>query len=296
MLGVDYKELKMRTENEIISKVLEVAGGDENVRAVIRTNLVPVREYLHDYQFYFIVRDLEAYEDSAFESCFGDRILLFRGDRNYPEMFPSAKAYLMVFADGITLVINAITKDSFLSRYQGELQSENVWIGDTFKKILDKDGSLPEIERSVEKQTFFAGTPSEEEFTGANNEFWWVMKTFAEYTARKELPASMFYLNMSVRPLLNTMLRRYIYLNSGEPVDMGILDSNMGKLLDEELFRIYQNTYPDSDYEHIWNAFDKVAELWNKTGHAIAESLGFAYPEKTEERMLAFIRNYIRGV
>lgn len=219
MLGIDYKELKMRTENEIVSKVLEVAGGDENVRAVIRTSFLPVREYLHDYQFYFIVRDLEAYEDSAFESCFGDRILLFRGDRNYPELFPSTKAYLMVFSDGITLVINAITKDSFLSRYQGELQSENVWIGDTFKKILDKDGSLPEIERLVEKQTFFAGTPSEEEFTGANIEFWWVM-----------------------------------------------------------------------------NAFGSVAELWNKTGRAIAERSGFAYPEKTEERMLAFIRNYIRGV
>ncbi|MBP5530374.1 MAG: aminoglycoside 6-adenylyltransferase [Lachnospiraceae bacterium] len=284
----------MRTGSNIISKVLEAADEDENVRAVIRTNFLPVRKYLYDYQFYFVVNDTDKYDDSFFESCFGERILLFRGDKNYPEMFPDTKAYLMVFGDGITLVINIITKTSFLNRYNGVNEYENVWIGDTFKKILDKDESLPEIERLEEKQTVFAKAPTEEEFMGANSEFWWVMKTFAEYTARKELPAAMFYLNMSVRPLLNNMIRQYIYLKSGKPADMGILDSNMEKLLDEELFLIYKKTYPDADYEHIRMAFDAAAELWNKTGRAVAKYSGFTYPEKTEKRMLDFINEFIK--
>ncbi|WP_167562737.1 aminoglycoside 6-adenylyltransferase, partial [Butyrivibrio fibrisolvens] len=45
-----------------------------------------------------------------------------------------------------------------------------------------------------ETQTIFADTPTKEIFDNTCNEFWWVMKTFAEYTLRKELPSAMFYL------------------------------------------------------------------------------------------------------
>ncbi len=281
----------MRTENEIVQNILEYAGSDDNVRAVIRTELMPVREYLYSYQFYFIVNDVEKYDDDAvFESCFGERILLFRGDKNYPDMFQGIKAHLMVYRDGITLVINAMDRETFLRKYNGEEAHDNVWIGDTYKKILDKDGFLPEIERLEETQTIFADAPAEEEFTGTCNEFWWVLKTFAEYTLRKELPAAMFYLNTAVRDLLNRMLRWFIYLDYGKPVDMGILDSNLEKLLDEKLFILYKKTYPDADYEHIRQAYDAVTELWSYAGKAVAENRGFRYPEEDEKNMLEFIR------
>ena len=82
----------MRNENEIIAKIIDVARQDDAVRAVIRTDLLPKREYLYTYNFYFIVTDIEKYDEDVFQYCFGERILLFRGDRNYPEMFPDTKA------------------------------------------------------------------------------------------------------------------------------------------------------------------------------------------------------------
>ena len=192
----------MRSEKEVLDAVLCVADADEAVRAVIRTNLVPKRKYDY-YNFCFVVTDIERFDGDVFATCFGDRILLYRGDRNYPELFPNkTKAHLMVFRDGVTIVINAMDKDAFLARYNGEPNHENVWIGDTYLKILDKDGMLPAIERLSEKQTWFAQKPSEEEFHETCNEFWWVLKTFAEYTLRKELPSAMFYLNVAVRDLL----------------------------------------------------------------------------------------------
>ena len=128
----------MRTEKEIVKNILEYAGSDDNVRAVIRTELMPVREYLYSYQFYFIVNDIERYEDDGvFESCFGERILLFRGDKNYPDMFQSIKAHLMVYRDGVTIVINAMDRETFLLKYSGEDAHDNVWIGDTYQKIMD---------------------------------------------------------------------------------------------------------------------------------------------------------------
>jgi aminoglycoside 6-adenylyltransferase len=231
------------------------------------------------------------YEDDAlFENCFGERILLFRGDKNYPDMFQNIKAHLMVYRDGITIVINTMDRETFLRKYNSKDAHDNVWIGDTYQKILDKDSILPEIERLEETQTIFAGVPTEEEFAGTCKEFWWVLKTFAEYTLRKELPAAMFYLNSAIRDLLNRMLRWFIYLTNGKPVDMGILDSNFKKLLEEKIFLLYKKTYPDADYEHIWQAYDAVTELWSCVGKAIAEKLDFCYPEDDERNMLEFIQ------
>lgn len=245
---------------------------------------------LNTYNFCFVVNDIEKYDsDKIFKKCFGKRSLLYRADKNYPDMFPNIKAHLMVFKDGITLVIHTMDKATFLQKYNGKLKHENSWSGDTFLKILDKDNVLPKIERLEEKQTLFAQRPMEIEFTGACNEFWWVLKTFAEYTLREELPAAMFYLNVAVRDLLNKMLRWYLYLQEGQPVDMGILDSNLEKLLDRELFLLYKQTYPKADYESIWNAFDAVVELWSKAGHAVAERCEYYYSDEMEEDMLEFI-------
>lgn len=280
----------MKSENDIIENILSFAERDENIIAVIRTDLLPVRDYLYTYNFYFVVKDVEKFNsDSSFENCFGDRILLFRADNNYPEMFSNTKAHLMVFCDSITIVINAIDKNSFLEKYNNENKYENVWIGDTFQKILDKDNILPDIERLEEKQTLFSEKPTEDEFSGSCNEFWWVIKTFAEYTLRKELPSSMFYLNNPVRDMLNKMIRWHIYLKAGKTVDMGILDSNMEKLLEEDYFALYKKTYPNSDYESIWNAYAAVTDLWGKLGRDVAKRCGFHYPGKVEEDMLEFI-------
>ena len=196
-----------KTETEVIERVLDFAEKNESIRAVIRTNLLPKRKYEY-YNFCFVADDPEQYDGDIFENCFGERILLYRGGRNYPELFPdNTKAHLMVFTDGTTIAINVMGKEAFLARYNREQTHENVWIGDTYLKILDKDHILPEIERLDEKQTWFSGMPSEEEFDGTNSEFWWVLKTFAEYTLREELPSAMFYLNAAVRDLLNRMIR-----------------------------------------------------------------------------------------
>ena len=195
----------------------------------------------------------------------------------------------MVYKDGITIVINAMDYANFLKKYNGEDVHENVWIGDTYKKILDKDNQLPNIERLEETQTVFSSNPTEEEFVGTCNEFWWVLKTFAEYSLRKEFPSAMFYLNVPVRDLLNRMIRWHIYIQHGEPVDIGILDSNMEILLDDNLFELYKKTFSSADFEQIWKAYDAVTELWSYLGKTIAEKSGFRYPKDTEKDMKEFI-------
>ena len=280
----------MRSERAIIDSILALAAGDDGVRAVVRTDLLPVREYLHSFNFIFIVRDVDRYDGDVFRDSLGGRILLFRADRSYPELFPGAKAHLMVFGNGATIVIQAMGRETFLERY-GDREHRDVWIADTYQKLLDKDGLLDVDDRLEERQTLASEIPTRAAFEGACDEFWWVMKPFAEYTLRRELPAAMYYLNVSVRELLNRMLRWHIVLRAGGPVDMGILDSHMEKRLEGDLFRLYRATYSDGEYAHIREAFDAAARLWHEAGSRVAEQRGFEYPRETEENMLAFIRN-----
>ena len=281
----------MRTEKEIIDNIIDTALKDNAVRSVIRTDLLPVREYLYIYNFCFIVNDIGKYDnDKIFEECFGKRVLLYRADKNHPEMFPNMKAHLMVLEEGITIVIHIMDEDTFLRKYNGELRVENAWNGNTYQKILDKDNSLPQIDCLEENQLMYAKKPTEAEFMGICNEFWWVLKTFAEYALREELVAAMFYLNVAVRDLLNKMLHWYLYLQAEQPVELGILESNLDKLLDKELFVLYKQTYPTAECEIIWQAYDAVLKIWRKAGNTVANKCRFYYPKETEKNIVGFIQ------
>lgn len=142
----------------------------------------------------------------------------------------------------------------------------------------------------------FSERPTKEEFDGTCMEYYWVLKTFSEYILRKELPAAMFYLNVSVRDMLNKMIRWYIGFKHDFSVPCGILDSYFEKYLDKDLFKLYEKTYPTADYDSIWGAFDAVIELYQLVGHKVAEYFGFDYPDKIEQDMLEFIRNLKNSV
>lgn len=285
----------MRKGNEVIEQVLQVAKQMEEIRAVIRTNFVPVREYLHSYEFYFIVKDVAVFDnDEIFEKNLGKRILLYRGDRNYPEFFPEIKGHLMVFEDGVTVVINAISKASFMKRFEENGSHGNVWIGNTYLKLMDKDDSLPPIDKTKEVLQFFTERPTKENYLGTCAEFFWVLKTLAEYICRKELLAAMFYLNVSVRDMLNRMLRWYISMENDFSVEIGILDSYMEKLLPTDFFELYKKTYPIADYASIWDSLHAAVALFHKAGSAIAERFEFEYPDKMEKDIVTLIQNLER--
>ena len=72
---------------------------------------------------------------------------------------------------------------------------------------------------------------------------------------------------------------------------MGILDSHLEGLLEENLFQLYRATYPEADYPHIREAFDAAVRLWREVGTLVAQRCGFVYPRETEQHMLTFIRS-----
>ena len=278
----------MRTEQEVINQVLSYAVSVSGIQAVIRTNLVPIRKYLYSYEFYFIVENIEDFEaDETFEQCFGERILLYRGDHNYPDMLDGMKAHLMVYKDGITLVINAITDEKFREKY-GKKNTENAWISGTYEVLLDKNRKYTDVGKTEEDLLFYE-IPTVKDFEGCCSEFYWVLKTYAEYVLRGEIPAAMFYLNLSVRDVVNRMIRWYICLQNGKPVELGILDSYWERYLPGDMWLCYCETYACAEETSMWKALDAMAEVFHMAGERVAAWIDTVFPNKQEHDMLEFI-------
>lgn len=68
----------MRNETEVIDSILSVAFQDDAVRAVVRTNLLPERECIHSYEFYFVVDDISKFDNDIFKDAFGEKNCLPR--------------------------------------------------------------------------------------------------------------------------------------------------------------------------------------------------------------------------
>ena len=279
----------MRTEQEVISQVLSYAVSVSGIQAVIRTNLVPIRKYLYSYEFYFIVENIEDFEaDETFEHCFGERILLYRGDRNYPDMLGGMKAHLMVYKDGITLVINAITDEKFREKYVKK-NTENAWISGTYEVLLDKNREYTDVGKAEEELSFYE-IPTVKDFQGCCGEFYWVLKTYAEYVLRGEIPAAMFYLNFSVRDVENRMIRWYICLQNKKPVELGILDSYLERYLPRDMWACYCETYACAEEASMWKALDAMAEVFHMAGERVAKWIDTVFPDKQEQDMREFIQ------
>lgn len=269
--------------------MVSYAASASNIQAVIRTNLVPVRRYLYSYEFYYIVEDIESFEeDDTFEQCFGERILLYRGDRNYPDMIDGMKAHLMVYKDGITLVINVITDEKFREKYVKK-NTENVWISGTYEVLLDKNREYADVGKTEDELLYYE-IPTAKDFEGCCGEFFWVLKTYAEYVLREEIPAAMFYLNLSVRDVVNRMIRWYICLQNREPVELGILDSYLERYLPRDMWICYCETYACAEEASMWKALDAMAEVFHMAGEEVAACIDTVFLDRQEQDMLEFIK------
>ena len=126
------------------------------------------------------------------------------------------------------------------------------------------------------------------DFEGCCGEFYWVLKTYAEYVLRKEIPAAMFYLNLSVRDVVNRMIRWYICLQNGKPVELGILDSYMENYLSGDMWACYCETYACAEETSMWKALDAMVLVFHMAGEKVATWIDTVFPEKQEQDMREF--------
>ncbi len=275
----------MRTTDEVMELIINIAKGDENIRAVLmtgsRANPDCAADLYQDFDIVYFVRDVKPYWDNMawIEEKFGKPSVVHKPEsmQLIPPDEDGAYIYLMIFPDGNRIDLQ-ITPDPYLDD------------GEPAVVLLDKDNYLPEIK--VKKDFWYIKKPEQKTFTDCCNEFHWCLNNVAKEIARDELSYAMEQLNHYVRDMLILMLEWYVGINYNFSVSAGKKGKYFKKLLPAELYRRFQKTYSDADYGHMWEAAFEMLYLFGEAARKVAEHFRFSYDEDEEKG----IENYMLQV
>lgn len=174
----------MRTEKEMIDLIMNTAKEDERIRAVImngsRVNPNVKRDCFQDYDIMYVVKDIQSFTSNHnWIHRFGEIMIVQMpeemslvppdGDGKFP--------YLMQFMDGNRIDLTLVPVD-LIKKFVGQ---------DSLSKLLlDKDNCMEEFPPASDKD-YLIKKPTEKEFLGCCNEFWWCSTNVAKGLWREEL-------------------------------------------------------------------------------------------------------------
>ncbi|MCD5324640.1 MULTISPECIES: aminoglycoside 6-adenylyltransferase [Pontibacillus] len=263
----------MRSYEEMMALILGRAEEDEAIRLVelngSRANPWAEEDRFQDYDIVYYVEELEPFlHDPSWIDVFGERIIMQMPDLNDgPPRDGKWKrfAYLMLFEDGNRIDLSLVSLDHLDSHLQNK---------DYRKILLDKDNR---IQRSVDtvSDPFLIQKPTQQDFDRCVNEFWWVSTYVAKGLWREELTLSKYLMEEPVRDMLIRMLSYKVGIRTNFLVGAGKGGKDLQKYLEKDEWTQLVHTYPDGDYENMWQGLFRMCDLFEETSEEVAEELGF---------------------
>lgn len=277
----------MRNEREMMELIIGFAKADERVRAVIlsgsRANPDAPRDCFQDYDIVFAATEVEPFvRDRSWIDRFGDVLILQTPDDM--ALFPAEVrrpgfAFLMLFRDG-----NRIDLTFWPADRLGEMEEDSLSV-----LLLDKDGMIGELP-PPSNRSYLTQPPAAAEFADCCNEFWWVSTYVAKGLWRRELPYAKAMLEGPVRAMLMQMLKWYVREQSDGRADAGKEGKHLERHLPPAMWAQLVRTYPDGDYDRIWNALFEMADLFRTAALAVAERRGFACNRKEDGNVTEYLQ------
>ncbi|KUO70576.1 MAG: aminoglycoside adenylyltransferase [Clostridia bacterium BRH_c25] len=281
----------MRSEQEMYDLILSVAQANECVRAVYmngsRANPNIQKDIYQDYDIVYVVSETKSFLDNkGWISVFGEIAIVQEPDNNdfgwgINANFDRSYTWLMLFKDGVRIDLKIQIKEAMLEEYT----KDSLTI-----PLLDKDNCLPQISTSNDRD-YYVKKPTESQYKGCCNEFWWCLNNVGKGIVRDQLPYAMWMYNVVVRDMLVKMVEWYIGTNNGFSVSVGMSGKYFKKYLPKEIYNMYVKTYSNSDYNNFWAAIFIACKLFRTIAQPVAEHLGYTYNTTEDINMMEYLIN-----
>jgi len=276
-----------RTEESIISLILDVAKKDNRIKSVTmngsRINPKASKDFFQDFDVVYFVDDLDSFiKNPDWINIFGRRLILQMPETMGDNKPPYKKfSYLMQFVDGnridLTLV-PADDKNSYLK--QDSLTAV----------LLDKDNLMPKLPNPTD-ESHWIKRPTEKDYKDCLNEFWWVSTYVAKGLWRKEITYANYHIEHSLRKELLKLFDWRVGIEHKFEVSLGKCDKYLESYLPKETFDKFLRTYNLSDYERCWDALFLMIDLFRKTAVYVADNLNFTYNTEDDKNVYAYLRH-----
>lgn len=285
----------MRTENEMMELILDVAKSDGRIRAVYmngsRVNPNAPKDVYQDYDIVYVVTETESFlKDKNWISIFGETAVVQEPENNdigngIHADFTRMYGWLMLFKDGNRIDLHIMVLKAAAEDYLCDKLTV---------LLLDKDGCLPKIPPPSDER-YWVKRPTQAQYKGCCNEFWWCLNNVAKGIARDELPYAMWMYNVVVRDMLVKMAEWYIGINTDFSVSAGKQGKYFKKYLPQDLYAMFAKTYSDSDYNHFWAAIFTACELFRTMAYPIAAYFAFTYNCDEDKGMMEYLNKVKAG-
>ncbi|MWV42461.1 aminoglycoside 6-adenylyltransferase [Paenibacillus sp. HJL G12] len=278
----------MRTKQEMLELILNVAGKDERIRAVAmngsRTNPRAPVDPFQDYDIVYLVSEMDSFlRDPHWVDVFGERIIMQTPeDMNlFPPSLGGRFTYLMLFTDGnrIDLMLAPVEDQ------EAYCQEDKLTL-----VLLDKDQSLPHVPAPTDED-YWIQRPSSEFFADCCNEFWWVSTYVAKGLWRQEILYAQDHLHQVMRPMLIKMLEWQVGIQTDFSVSAGKNGKYLQKYMSEPQWNELLSTFCKGDYEEVWRALFAMCRLFRSSAFFVADHFGFAYPQQDDQRVTAYLKH-----
>lgn len=270
----------MRSEREMMQLFMDFASNDERIRLVTlegsRTNKNIPRDAYQDYDISYFVTEMDRFkQDDRWLDVFGKRLMMQKPEDM--ELFPPELgnwfSYLLLFEDGNKLDLTLIPVE--------EVQDYFANSDGLVQVLLDKDARVPQ-EVIANDSRYWVKKPTAREFDDCCNEFWMVSTYVVKGLARKEILFAIDHLHEVARPNLLRMMAWQIGAEQGYTFSVGKNYKFIDRYLPTEDWEALLSTYAQNGYGEMWQSLFACQELFRTYSKAVAESLGYAYPDYDE--------------
>ncbi|MGE7690349.1 aminoglycoside 6-adenylyltransferase [Lysinibacillus sp. NPDC097214] len=275
----------MRLEKEMMQLILKVANEDDRVRAVgmngSRANSNVPKDNLRDYDIVYLVSDLQSFLNNPdWVDVFGKRIIMQTPEdmELIPPELDGRFTYLMLFEDGNRIDLMLIPIEE-----KGEYCSED---GLTII-LLDKDGNMPKLAEPTDKE-YWVKKPSSVFFADCCNEFWWISTNVAKGLWREEILYAYEHLN-NAREMLLTMFEWKVGIETKFSLSVGKNSKYLERYVTKDIWERLMKTYPNGDYEHVWNSLFEMICLFEQVAIEVADILEYQYPYEEANKVKDYL-------
>lgn len=281
----------MRSDEEVYQLIVEIAKGDERVRAVgmngSRLNDTIKADVLQDFDIVYFVTEIASFlEDANWIDQFGKRVIMQTPEDSalFPAELAGCFTYLMLFEDGhrIDLMLRPLAQ---VERWIEEDRLAMV--------LYDKDERIPTLPAPSDC-TFWVARPSAKQFRDCCNEFWWLTTYVAKGLWRDQPIYAYDHLQL-VRDMLLQMIAWKVGSEHHFAVSIGKNASKLPDYIEGSLWQAYLQTYPRCDGKEIQAALHHLMTLFSAIAREVAAHFPYHYDEREELQVRRYVQRLLKS-
>ena len=273
--------------DELLAALLAYAGENPDVRAVTMEGSRADADALHDrysdIDVCFYVTDARLFtKNRDWVLRFGDPVIMQCAEDCFKDYDPESREpfiFMMQYADESRVDLGIIDIRDI---------GKQADFDEPRRVLLNKD-AFPQLRDIGDNSVYHVRRPTEKEYFDCCNEFRWVSVYITKGLCRRQLYYAKRHFDVVCMRQLIRMLSWHAAAGRDFRVSVGGSAKYLEKYLDPALFARFRQSFPNGEYEDIWQKLFVMYALFADAARSLADRLGYFFDEAESGRVRAFL-------